>query len=137
MNDDEVVRKFENRTLAGADFNHHNHVRVARIYLHEFNLLDALERFSENLKKFADSLGQPNLYHETITFAFFFLIHERIKRSKERQTWEDFVVTNPDLFTRQNGILTKYYRTETIASDFAKKVFVLPDKTSNLSDNAE
>ena len=137
MNDNELVEKFENCILSGKDFNHRNHVRLAWIYLHESKPLDALERFSENLKKFADSLGQPNLYHETITFAYLFLIHERIKRSKKQQTWEDFAVTNPDLFTRQNGILTKYYRRETIASDFAKKVFVLPDKTSNLSDNAE
>ena len=129
MNDNQLVEKFENCTLSGADFNHRNHIRLAWIYLHEYELLDALPKFSENLKKFAASLGAANLYHETITFAYFLLINERIRQSeKASQTWEDFVAANADLFIRKNGILAKYYKSETLASDFSKKVFVLPDK---------
>lgn len=137
MNDNELARKFENCTLSGKDFNHRNHVRLAWIYLHESKPLDALERFSENLKKFAASLGKANLYHETMTFAYFFLIHERIRRSEEPQTWEEFARLNSDLLTRQNGILSKYYQAETLASDFAREVFVLPDKTINSTDISE
>lgn len=129
MDDNQLVEKFENCTLSVADFKHHNHIRLAWIYLNKYNLLDALARFSENLKKFAASLGKANLYHETIPFAYFFLIHEHIRQNKKAlQTWEDFAAANPDLFIRGNEILTKYYRKETLASDFAKKVFVLPDK---------
>lgn len=127
MNDNELVEKFENCTLSGKDFNHRNHVRLAWVYLHESKPLDALARFSENLKKFAAAHGQANLYHETITFAYFFLIYERIERSEEPQTWEEFAASNSDLLTRQKEVLPQYYRAETIASDFAKKVFVLPD----------
>lgn len=137
MNDNELAEKFENCTLAGADFTHRNHVRLTWIYLHKFKPLDALERFSENLKKFAASLGKANLYHETMTFAYFFLIHERIRRGEEPQTWEEFAAANPDLLTRQNGILTKYYHSRTIASDFARNFFVLPDKIINSSINNE
>lgn len=137
LSDDELVRKFEDRTLSGADFSHRNHVRLAWIYLHEAEPLDALARFSANLKRFAASLGKANLYHETITFAYFFLVHERIRQSEERQTWEDFVESNLDLLTGQKAILTKYYRAETLASDFARNVFVLPDKLINLNHNVE
>ena len=63
LNDNELVEKFENCALAGADFNHRIHVRLAWIYLHEFKPLDALARFSENLKKYDGSLGKSNLYH--------------------------------------------------------------------------
>lgn len=130
MNDNELVEKFENCTLAGADFNHRNHIRLAWIYLQSYDLLDALAGFSENLKKYAASLGKANLYHETITFAYFFLIQERVKRSAEWQTWEDFAASNADLFARRKyGTLTEYYQAETLASDFARKVFILPDKT--------
>lgn len=133
MNDAELVRRFEDCTLAGADFNHRNHIRLAWIYLQSYDLLNALAIFSENLKRFAASLGAANLYHETITFAYFFLIHERIKQSAERQTWEEFAASNTDLFARRKyGILTEYYRAETLASDFAGKVFVLPDKAIGL-----
>lgn len=134
MNDRALVRKFEECTLSGKDFNHRNHVRLAWIYLHESEPLAALARFSRNLKLFAASLGKANLYHETITFTYFFLIHERIKRSEESQTWEQFAASNPDLLLRQKEILKKYYRAETIASDFARDVFVLPDNTISFSE---
>lgn len=137
MNHNEFIEKFENCTLPGNDFNHPNHVRLAWLYLHRLEPLDALAKFVENLKKFAAAQGGSNLYHETITFAYFFLIHERIRRSEETQTWEDFAANNPDLLLGQKEILTKYYRAETIASDFARNVFVLPDKIINLSEKIE
>ena len=137
MNDFELVRKFENCTLSGADFNHRNHVRLAWIYLQEAEPLDALAKFSANLKRFAASLGKANLYHETITFAYFFLIHERIRRGEESPTWEVFAAANPDLLIGQKAILRKHYLAETLASDFARNVFVLPDKIINKNDCSE
>lgn len=138
MNDNEFIEKFENCTLSGADFNHRNHVRLAWLYLHRLKPLDALRRFVENLKNFACAQGAANLYHETITFAYFFLIQERIRQSEEVQTWENFAASNADLFARRKyGILTEYYRAETLASDFAKSVFVLPDKAGGSNRNSE
>jgi hypothetical protein len=128
MNHNEFIEKFENCTLSVKDFNHRNHVRLAWLYLHRLEPLGAFERFVENLKKFAAAREASNLYHETITFAYFFLIHERLRRIEVAQVWEDFEANNPDLLLGQKGILTKYYRAETIASDFARNVFVLPDK---------
>ena len=130
MNDNELVEQFESCALSVSDFNHRNHVRLAWLYLQKFTTLEALTRFSENLKKFAASLGKANLYHETITFAFFFLINERIKKNENSsQTWEEFAAANPDILMRQNGILLKYYKAETLASDLARKVFVLSDNS--------
>lgn len=131
MKDADLVRQFEDCTLPSKDFNHRNHARLAWICLQDHGLLQALKLFPENLKNFAASLGAANLYHETVTFAYLFLIHERIKRSSiGQENWEEFAVANDDLFVRRTyGILTNYYRAETLASDFAKNVFVLPDKT--------
>ena len=131
MNDNEFIEQFENCTLSVSNFNHRNHVRLAWLYLQKFTTLEALTIFSENLKKFAESLDKKNLYHETITFAFFFLINERIRQKEKRsQTWKEFAAANPDLLNWQNGILLKFYKAETLASDFARKVFVLPDNIS-------
>ena len=128
MNDDQLIKQFDNCTLSANDFNHQNHIRLAWLYLQKFTVLEALTKFSENLKKFASSLGKANLYQETITFAFFFLINERIWQNENSpQTWEEFAAANPDLLMRQNGILLKYYKAETLASDLTRKVFVLPD----------
>ena len=48
-------------------------------------------------------------------------------RSSEHD-WEEFVLRNSDLLVWKGGILTRYYREETLRSELARTVFVLPDK---------
>ena len=87
-----------------------------------------LARFSSALARFATAQGKPNLYHETITWAFLLLIRERIARSNRLQTWAEFSAANRDLLRWEDSILKKYYRPETLASALAKSVFLFPDK---------
>ena len=47
--------------------------------------LDALARFTAGLQRFATFHGHPGLYHETITWAYLFLIHERMADSRARR----------------------------------------------------
>lgn len=125
MNDQEFIRCFETDTLPG-EFHHEDHVRLAFAYLCEFPPLEALQRFSLALKGYAAARGKTQLYHETITHAYFFLIRERMARGG-RQTWEEFSGNNPDLLVWRNGILARYYRESTLHSDLARSVFLLPD----------
>jgi hypothetical protein len=128
MTDEEFIERFENCTLVGADFHHRDHVRVVWLYLRENSVLETLARFSEGLKRFAAANGKPNLYHETITWAYVFLIHERMQRGGTEHNWSEFVDTNPDLFDWKNNILKSYYEDETLRSDTARRIFILPDK---------
>jgi hypothetical protein len=98
------------------------------LYLQKYAPLEALERFSSNLARFAAAHGKPNLYHETITWAFLLLIRERIARAESPQTWEEFSAANADLLRWDDNILKKYYRPETLASALARSVFLFPDK---------
>lgn len=123
MRDREFLEAFEDCTLPSDQFPHRAHVRVAWLYLREGSLLEALTRFVEGLKRYAGSLGASGKYHETVTWAYLFLIHDRMARGTS-ETFEEFAAANPDLF---NGILEKYYRRETLASDHARSVFVMPD----------
>ena len=123
MRDRDFIDAFESCTLPAEQFPHRAHVRLAWLYLREGTLLDALTRFVEGLKRYAGSLGASTKYHETITWAFLFLIHERMARSAA-DSFEDFAAANEDLF---NGVLEKYYRKETLASDLARQTFLMPD----------
>jgi hypothetical protein len=125
MNDHELIRHFETDTLPG-EFHHEDHVRLAFAYLCEVPPLEALQRFCLALKGYAAARGKTQLYHDTITLAYFFLIRERMARSGS-QSWEEFSGNNPDLLVWKNGILTRYYRQDTLQSDLARSVFVLPD----------
>ena len=128
MTEQEFYEQFENATLDVNIFDHSNHVRMAWIYLQKFDLPEALINFSKALKNFARANDASGLYHETITFAYLILINERLQNNENKEDWDNFNKANPDLFDWQNNILKKYYREETIKSDFAKKVFVFPDK---------
>jgi hypothetical protein len=127
MSNAEIIRCFEGDEVPENGFHHADHVRLAFAYLCEFPVLSALEKFSIALKRFAMARGKTQLYNETITCAYFFLIHERMA-SVEGMIWDDFAQRNPDLLVWKNGILSRYYAEATLKSDLARKVFVLPDK---------
>lgn len=120
-----LLADFEACTLD--DFHHADHVHVAWLYLNELPLIDALARFTESLKRFAAHHKMPELYHETITWAFVALIHERMDR-EPADDWETFARRNPDLFTWKPSILDRYYTPETLWSERARRTFVLPDR---------
>jgi len=129
VTDDDFVANFENGTLDNSTFHHADHVRMAFLYLRRYPVLQALERFSASLLKIATATGRPRLYHETITWAFLFLIRERLARAGHEQTWAEFAGSNEDLLNWKDNILKKYYRPETLSSDLARNMFLFPDKT--------
>jgi hypothetical protein len=128
MTDDEFIADFENCRLPGRSFHHSDHVKMAFLYLCRYPALEALQRFSRSLTRFAAAKGKPGLYHETITWAFLLLIRERMARTAHPQTWLEFAASNPDLLNWGDNILKKYYREETLASDLARTTFLFPDK---------
>ncbi len=122
-----LISEFEQGRAPGA-FHHADHVRVAFAYVSEFPWPEAIVKFSAALKRFALSKGKPNLYHETITWAYLLLIRERIARAGGRQTWNEFAASNPDLLVWKGGVLATLYRQETLYSELARHTFVFPDQ---------
>ena len=127
MTNQELIRCFENDAVPEDSFHHADHVRLAFAYLCEYPVLQALEKFASALKRFAAARGKTQLYNETITCAYLFLIRERMVCC-EGADWEEFARQNPDLLIWKDGVLSRYYREATLKSDLARRVFVLPDK---------
>ena len=127
MSDREFIDAFERCEIAAADFHHRDHVRLGWAYLEKYEVLDALVRFRDALRKFAAHHGAAGLYHETITFAFLLLINERRARSVAA-TWDEFANSNDDLFAWKPSLLDRYYATDTLASELARKTFIFPDR---------
>ncbi len=127
MTDEEFIEQFENCTYPAELFDHSQHVKLAWLYLQRYPPLDALARFTQSLKRFAASLGKASIYHETITWAYMFLIHERMEKG-EATEWQKFARHNADLLNWKANILQNYYRAETLQSERARRLFVFPDK---------
>ncbi|HEV7784800.1 MAG TPA: hypothetical protein VGQ28_05640 [Thermoanaerobaculia bacterium] len=128
LTDDDFVARFEDCTLPNGAFHHRDHVRLAWLYLRRHSPLEALRHFAEGLQRFATANGHPGLYHETITWAFLLLIRERMERDAAGGTWEDFAAAQPELLSWKPSILNRYYRPETLGSELARRVFVMPDR---------
>jgi hypothetical protein len=127
MTNEELMLRFESDTLPDDSFHHADHVRLVFAYLSQYPVLQALDRFATGLKRFAAARGKSQLYNETITCAYFFLIRERMARC-EVTDWAEFSRQNSDLFVWKDGILSRYYREATLKSDLARTVFLFPDK---------
>jgi hypothetical protein len=127
LDDEQLVRRFEDCTLPNGAFRHADHVRVAWVYLGRHPVLAAASRFAESLKRFAAAHGRSGLYHETLTYAYLFLIHDRIATRGRGATWAEFAEANPDLMLSRPSALLEYYSPERLGSDLARQVFLWPD----------
>lgn len=130
LDDATLLREFESGTLPPSLFHHREHVRVAWLYLKRQPPLVALDHFAAGLQRFAAAQGHAGLYHETITWAYLLLIRERMEREGSGATSDEFADRNPDLLAWKPSILDRYYRPETLGSELARRVFVLPDRAA-------
>jgi len=126
MDQQELFDRFVDSTLPGDEFHHQQHVQVAWLFVQKHGMPGALGEFSDAIKRFADAKGKAGLYHETITWAFLLLISERQARNPAG-TWQEFEAANTDLLIWKPSILERYYSKELLASDLARRTFVMPD----------
>jgi hypothetical protein len=129
MTDEEIIERFAAGTLPAADFHHREHVRLAWLHLKKLPVADALAALSAGLRRMAQAHGRPEKYHETVTWAYALLIRERMARTGEGSSWQEFAASNADVLEWEGaGPLKAYYREETLRSDLARQIFVFPDK---------
>lgn len=122
---DSTLETFANGDCDPRSFPHSEHVRMAFEMLRRHSFPETVLVFTRALRKMAARAGKPEAYHETITIAFLSVIAERMDDAK---AYEDFASHNPDLFDK--GVLIRWYRPERLASDRARRTFVLPEPTA-------
>jgi hypothetical protein len=128
MNDmltDPLVRAFESRTIDPAQFRHREHLYVAWCYLRALPLEEALARYVRYLRELATALGVPGKFHATITWGYVVLLHAAIERAPD-VTFDELLALNPSLADHRSGALYAFYNREELASDEARRRFVLP-----------
>ena len=121
------IDDFEQSRVDGGSFDHEAHVYMAWLYLGQYPLTEAIDRFTSALKRLTLKLGVPGKYHDTITWFFMLIIAQR-RIGNVSADWQNFKEKNPDLLSRDANILNRYYSKEMLASDAARQSFVLPDR---------
>lgn len=127
MDQQQLFDSFVDTSLRADQFHHRQHVQVAWLFVLKYGMPGALGEFSAAIKRFADAKGATGLYHETITWAFLLLIAERQARNPA-DDWPAFEAANPDLLVWKPSILGRYYSKELLASDLARRTFLMPDR---------
>ena len=127
MDDQTLVERFEALTLAPADFGHREHVRVAFAMLRDADFGEAAVRYRRALRAFAAAAGAATKYHETITWAYLTVVHQRMAEHP-CETSEEFLLRNADLLDAVGALAPHYDLAELVASPIARRLFVLPGR---------
>src|SRR6516164_3480982 len=123
-NDCPELARFVRGEIAPAAFPHREHVRMAFEMLRRHDFVETTLHFSRALRSMAQQAGKPHAFHQTVTIAFLSLIAERME-SRPAADFAAFAQRNPDLLDK--GALTRWYRPERLASESARRTFLLPE----------
>lgn len=125
--DDELFGRFESALIPSEDYRHREHVRTAFIYLSRYpDLAEAALHFRRALRRYAVAQGVPQLFHETLTWAYLALINQRMRLGGGGGSAQ-FLRRNPDLLSHREGLLARYYDVGAMTSSpLAREVFLLP-----------
>jgi len=128
LDDDELVARFEGRTLAPDDYRHREHLRIAFAMLRGADLGEAAVRFRRAMRGYVAAVGATAKYHETLTWAYLVLVHERMQGAADADS-RGFLARHPDLLDHRAGALARHYDVAAItASPVARRIFVLPER---------
>jgi len=127
LSDSTFVKQFENQTLDPKHFDHLGHIRLARLYLLEYDLEAAISRIGQGIQDYAKSLGADNKFHLTITDAIMRVIANRMA-SDETGKWEDFLKHNSDIVEDALSVLCQYFSKDRLMSEKARTSLISPDK---------
>lgn len=132
MNDDDLLRAFEDCTLPYPEWTHRCHVKVAWIYLRRFPYDEALARMRSGIQKYnaAKSVVESPTtgYNETTTQAFFRLIAATMAAYGEKiltATADEFCNAHTQLMTQH--VLRLFYSPAIRTERRAKSEFIEPD----------
>lgn len=131
----EIVRKFENGTIARDKWRHAEHLTVAFYYIrNSVSLTEATDKMRGGifnlLKSFGIDLEKEMPYHETMTQFWMNAVNELAKTQNGYSVVE---MTNSILETLGDKDLPlRFYSRELLFSDAARKEFVEPDLTNQI-----
>jgi hypothetical protein len=122
---DPLVLAFEGAAIDPAAFHHREHLYVAWCYLRALSLEEALARYVHHLRRLAAALGAPEKFHATMTWGYVVLLHAAMERSPDAG-FDALLADNPALADHRSGALHAYYDRAQLASEEARRRFVLP-----------
>ena len=120
---DELMRE---ATAGAARFGHRQHVHLTWLAVRCYGTATAITLVSEGIRQTARYAGAPQKYHATVSRAWVELVgHHATAPGPGHDDFDGFIDRNPALLDKR--LLTRFYRSSTLASEEARSGWVEPD----------
>jgi hypothetical protein len=101
------------------------HVRMAFEMLRRHDFATTAQHYSQALRLMSSRAGRPQAFNQTLTIAFLSLIAEPLAGAADLPDFAAFLAAHPQLLDK--GALVRWYSPERLASELARRTFLLPD----------
>lgn len=127
IEDKEFKNSVESCEFAVQNFDHRAHLRLAYIYLAEYNTQTAVNLMRDALSGLLKHAGidPSNKYHETLTKAWILAVHHFMNNTDSSISADNFIDKNTIML--DSNVMLTHYSAEVLFSDEARKVFVRPN----------
>lgn len=126
LSDTELETAFENCTLDPGLFSHEAHLRLAWIYIKQFEVDEAVDRICFHLARFVTYIGEEDKYNLTLTIAATHAVNHFMNKSKSGN-FKDFILEFPRLKNNFRELIETHYGFDIFSNQEAKKTFLEPD----------
>ena len=131
MNPGSLTERFKQQKVEPSEFNHLAHLKVAWDYIHEYSMVEAREKFHQDIIKLTKVLGAEEKYHRTLTDFFIdYLYQVKWYFNHTGTSLESWVLVEqkcPLLINDAKKLISYYYSDELINSDLARTQYVDAD----------
>ena len=111
--------------LDAASFPHREHVRMAFEMLRRHDFVTTAQRYSQALRIMSSRAGKPQAFNQTRHHRFPVADRRAPGRRRRLADFAAFLAAHPQLLDK--GALVRWYSPERLASDLARRTFLLPD----------
>nr|GID90522.1 hypothetical protein Ade03nite_94460 [Actinoplanes derwentensis] len=109
---------------AAGQFGHREHVHLTWLAVRRYGVSEAIDLISDGIQRTARYAGAPQKYHATISRAWVELIGHHAFDTQQ-QDFAGFADQHPALLDKR--LLTRFYRSTTLASAQARQGWIPPD----------
>lgn len=131
MSSESLTERFKKQDIEPSEFNHLAHLKVAWDYIHEYSMVEAREKFHQDIIKLTKVLGAEEKYHRTLTDFFLDYLYQ-VKwylnhTGQSSESWRSVEQQCPLLINDAKRLISYYYSDELINSDLARTQYVDAD----------
>jgi len=123
--DEEFRQAFEDCAIPTAGFRHREHLRLAWIYLREWDQEGAIKRVTLGIQRYAHRNGSSRKYHETLTQAWVRIVALAIAETPQAGSFDELLTVHPHLLDMDLPL--RHFSRDLLWSDSARGRWVEPD----------